>query len=59
MALFINYDPYYLYKIKSGIRKPKNAKSFVAGISKFVVQNYDNSESKLSILVRKELISFE
>lgn len=47
LALSINYDPSYLYKIKSGIRKPKNAKSFATGISKFVVQSYDNSESKL------------
>lgn len=47
LALSINYDPSYLYKIKSGNRKPKNARNFVVGISKFIVQNYDNLESKL------------
>lgn len=50
----INYDPSYLYKIKSGTRKPKNARNFAIGISKFIVQNYDNSEAKslLSNLLR-------
>ena len=46
MARYIGYDASFISKIRKGIRKPQNTTDFINGVCKYIVNYYNDSESK-------------
>ena len=50
LSRYLGYDPSFLSRIRTGIRKPAYIDSFIQGVCNFIQANYNNQEKIISIL---------
>ena len=49
LSRFLNYDPSYISRIRSGQRQPSRPMEFAAGVANFVARHYQSSSDKLTL----------